>query len=171
MAIAGGRIFARDVGADAGGVTRLVAGVDARQLKEAAALQERIDQYNTVISKTLRALEVEKIDERQMRNILLNLLLKARGPRRKIIARSVRNIVELQQRRQDAIESKKELDENMRAAAARAYIELMGKVATKTIVKIGSHAMTMRPEDGDITRMRYKLATVEGKEKVVAQAI
>ncbi len=171
MAIAGGRISARDAGAEAGGVTRLVAGVDANQLKKASELQQLIDQCNTVISKTLRALEVEKIDERQMRNILLNLLLKARGPRRKIIARSVRGIVELQQRRQTATERKRELDEDMRVAAVRASIELTGTVATKTVVKIGSHRLAMRPEDGEIMRVKYALGTVEGKEQIVAKAI
>jgi len=171
MAIAGRRIFACDAGAEAGGATRLVAGVDANQLKEVAALQELIDQYNTVINKTLRALEVEKVAEQQLRNILLNLLLKARGPRRKIIARSVRGIVELQQRRKTATKRKRELDEDMRVAAARASIELTGTTATKTVIKIGSHTMAMRPEDGDIVRMRYALGAVEGKEQVVMKAM
>lgn len=171
MVIAGGRIFARDIGSEAGGITRLVAGVDAKQLKEAAALQQLIDQCNTVIKKTLRVLEVEKVDECQMRNILLNLLLKARGPRRKIIALSVRGIVELQQRRKAANERKGVLDEQMRIAAARASIEMTGVIATKTVVKIGSHTMVMGAADGEVARMRYALGVVEGKEKIVAKAI
>jgi len=97
----------------------------------------------------------------QIRNILLNLVLKAKGERRKMLARSVKNLLELQSRLGTAVEEKKRLDERMEGMAMRGAVEVAGTVAVNTLIKIGGHALKI---DGGMTEVigtRFAL----GKDK------
>ena len=160
-AIVGEKVTAFEVGTDGSAPTQLVVGVDAAMLREAAKLQELIDKYNGVIGKRLRALQVERMPAEQIRNILLNLVLKAKGERRKMLARSVKNLLELQSRLGTAVEEKKRLDERMEGMAMRGAVEVAGTVAVNTLIKIGGHALKI---DGGMTEVigtRFAL----GKDK------
>jgi uncharacterized protein (DUF342 family) len=170
-AMAGALIRARHIGSEGGQPARLVAGVDAALLGEAAALQKQIDQYNAVIAKVLRALEIERLDAKQVRHVLLTLVLKAKGPRRKILAQSVRNLMEMQKRREQVLARQKELDARLEEAAARAAIEVEGRVAPKTVVKIGGCALVAGPETGQIQSVRFSLGKREGKAQIVMRAL
>jgi uncharacterized protein len=160
-AIVGEKVTAFEVGTDGSAPTQLVVGVDASMLREAAQLQELIDQYNGVIGKSLRALQVERMPAEQIRNILLNLVLKAKGERRKMLARSVKNLLELQSRLGTAMEKKKKLDERMEEMAMRGAVEVEGTVAVNTLIKIGRHALKIEGGATEVIETRFAL----GKDK------
>ena len=117
-AMAGKKISARAVGTPAAPPARLLAGVDAGLLKQTADEQQRIDQYSEATGKVLRSLQVERMPPAQIRQVLLNLVLKAKGPKKKLIARAVKNLLELQARLEKAVARKNVLDGQLEQLAA-----------------------------------------------------
>lgn len=166
-AIAGQRLVAIEIGTDASAPTRLVAGVDGELLRQLAARKQQIDQYRTAIGKVLRALEVERMPQAQIRQILLNLVLKAKGERRKVLAQAVRNLLALQKRLEQAIKDRKELEQQLEELAKRATIEVRGRIAPSTLVRIGGHTLTIDEESAQVTHLRLALGkTRDGKLQV-----
>ena len=156
-AVAGERISAFQIGTNAAERTRLVAGVDARLLKQAADLQARIDQYQAVIDKTLRALQVEKVSPEQIRNRLLNLVLRAKGERKKMLARAVKNLLGLQERLGEGLGQKKGLEQQMATKAAKGAVEVSGTVAVNTLIRIGEHSLKIDGGSAAVTHTRFAL--------------
>ena len=144
--MAGVKIEAQAVGTEASPPTRLVAGVDAALFKQATDWQQLIDRYNGTINKALRALQVEGMAPAQVRQVLLNLVLKARGERKKVMARAARNLLELQARLAKAAAQKKKVDERLEQIAARASIQVTKQIAARTVVEIGGHTQAVGEE-------------------------
>jgi len=166
FAVAGRQISVQSIGTEAGSATQIVAGVDSTLLQQVAGLQKQIDRCRTAIGQMLRALEVESMDPAQIRNILLNLVLKAKGSRRKFLARAAKNVLALQARLKEAIEKKKERDEELQERAFAAAIEVSKTVAVDTVVKIGGYTQTIQENATKVT-----FALVEEEETVRLQRV
>ncbi len=78
--------------------------------------------------------------------MLLNLVLKARGERKKVMARAARNLLELQARLAKAAAQKKKVDERLEQIAARASIQVTKQIAARTVVEIGGHTQAVGEE-------------------------
>ena len=164
--IAGRRVRAQRIGSEAGDPTQVVAGFDSELLRQVAKLQQQIDQYGAALNKMQSALEVEKFDAQQIKNMLLNLLLKAKGPRRKVIARAASNLIELHKRREQALIRKGALDGQLQDRAWAAAIEVAGSVAVKTTLHIGGHGLTVGAEQAVVAQVKFCLGKVDGKTQL-----
>jgi uncharacterized protein (DUF342 family) len=158
---AGQQISARHIGTASTNATQLVAGVDPVLLKESVDLQKLTDRIRAVSGRVLRALEVERLDETQIRTILINLVLKARGSRRKAIAGSVKNLLLLQAQLAKAVARKKELDDKLQELALAASITIAGALAANTVLRIGRYALTVGEEE---TAVQFSLGETEDGE-------
>ena len=159
--LAGRQIQAQSIGTQSAETTSLVAGVDPALLQQVTDLKKQISQYQTVISKILRALEVESLDPAKIKGILFNLLLKAKGPRRKVLAGAAKNLLELQARCEKARARKKELDQQAEEVALGGEIAVSGAVAVNTVVRIGEHSRVIKEDTAAIVDVKFLL----GKEK------
>lgn len=164
--MAGRRVRARRIGSESGEPAQVVAGFDAGLLRQVAKLQKQIDQYVTALNKMKRALEIDKIAGPQMKKILLNLLLKAKGPRRKVIARAASNLMELDKRREQAQRSKRALDEQLEKKALGASIEVEGSVAAKTVLYIGGQSLIVGKEKSEVAQVKFCLEKVGEKTQL-----
>ena len=113
IVLAGSQIRAHDIGSDSSSSTQLIAGVDGPLLKRLAQLQKLLDLYRSSITKTLRSLHAEELAPEQIRHFLINMLLKAKGPMRKLIAKSTRNLLQVQARLEKAEKEKRSVEEEL----------------------------------------------------------
>ncbi len=157
LVMAGRQVRACSIGTDASRPTQVVAGVDASLLKQASDLQKGIERYRAAIDRTLRALQAEKMAPNQIRNFLINLLVRARGPRKRFIAGSARNLLDLQKRLEKAERMKKAVEQDLEERAWSASIEVAGTVAVNTVVKIGSRSTKIEEGAACVTSVRFSL--------------
>ena len=114
-------------------------------------------QVQAVISKILCAFEVESLDPAKIKGILFNLLLKARGPRRKVLAEAAKNLLELQARCARAVAQKKELDQKAQEIALGGAIAVSGAVAVNTVVRIGEHSRVVKEDTAEVVDVKFSL--------------
>ena len=169
-AIAGKRITAYGIGTDSSSSTQLMAGVDASLLKQLSETKKVIEQYQAAIGKTLKSLKVGNRSPEQVRALLLNLIVKAKGPMRNLIAKSAKNLLLLQSRLETAQATRQDLEDRLHARALEGSVEVGGKAAENTVVKIGSH--TMKVAAGGVSSVRFALGeTEDGDEEVTLRAM
>ncbi|MEW6753281.1 MAG: flagellar assembly protein A [Candidatus Latescibacterota bacterium] len=165
--MAGGSIRVRGVGTEASAPAQLIAGVDWKVLQEASAAQRRLDQYSQALRRTLASLQAENLDPAKLRQMLLQLVLKARGPQRQVVARAARNLLALQQRVEAERQRKGVLEAALAEQESRAAVEVTGRVAARTRLRVGRHAHVVAPEESQVTQVRFSVGKAkDGKERL-----
>lgn len=157
MVMAGKAIRAAEVGTEASGPTQLVAGVDSALLGELARLQTIIDQHQEALNKILRSLQAERLEAAQLRQLLLNLVLRATGERRKMLARAVRNLLAVQAQLQELTGQRHRLEADLEELAAQAEVRVSGRIAPNTVLKIGTQVHRVGTEGGQVVGTRFAL--------------
>jgi Fe2+ transport system protein FeoA len=91
-------------------------------------------------------------------------VLKAKGERRKVLARAVRNLLELQKRLAETRKRKAAVDSEMTAKAMLAAIEISGGISENTVIKIGSRSKKIGTEAAHLRDVRFALGKDEAGE-------
>ena len=163
LVLAGRRIAARCIGSESGETTSVVAGVDPSLLQEIARQKDLIERCEAVVNKILGILKLENTDPNEIRNVLVKVLMRATGKRRKTIAQAAKNLAALQARSQEAHAKKAELDARMEEIAAGARIEVSGPLAPRTVLRIGDQTMKIEEQTSSVT---FALETEDGKPEI-----
>ena len=166
IVLAGSQIRAHDIGSDSSSSTQLIAGVDGPLLKRLGQLQKLLDLYRSSITKTLRSLHAEKLAPEQIRHFLINMLLKAKGPMKKLIAKSTRNLLQVQARLEKAEKEKRSVEEELKKMSMDAAIDITGTVAENTVLRIGSGSMKI--DASGATSVRVFLRNADDEELELA---
>jgi uncharacterized protein (DUF342 family) len=164
--MAGRRISAHHIGFDSGEPIQLIAGFDLEPLQRSKCLKDMIERCDSAIKKALGALQVEQITPQKMSGVLLNMVLRARGPQRKTIARTVKNILALEERRTLAKEEIKELDAQLMQVAKTARIEIHRHIDAGVHLKIGSYTHVVQNEEAAISKIKFSLRGVDKKTQL-----
>ena len=158
FSLAGPRIRAQHLGSKTGRVTQLVAGCNMELAQQAADQQKLIERYHSLIRRMLQALQLEKPDMQQIKQ----LLLRARGPRKKQIAAAVQQLMPLLVRCEDSVKEKESLDEKLQQVALNATIEVAGQVAAGTVLRIGDQSQKVNEEGAQIKHVKFFLSKKKG---------
>ena len=130
-------------------------------------LLQRVIELRSQRDKILRALEVEGLDKARIKGILVGLLMGAKGARRKTIAQSIKNLMALQARCDQARQEKQALEEAAEQTARDGAIEVAGTVAVKSVLRIGGRTRVIRDEGAEIRGVTFALdRRKDGKSEV-----
>ncbi|MFA6110422.1 MAG: FapA family protein, partial [Candidatus Latescibacterota bacterium] len=167
MAMAGKAIRAAEIGTEASGPTQLVAGVDSALLGELVRLQTTIDQHQEVLNKILRSLQAERLEATQLRQLLLNLVLRATGERRRMLAKAVRNLLAVQAQLQELAGQRRRLEADLEELAAQAEVRVSGRIAPNTVLKIGTQVHRVGTEGDQVVGTRFTLGPVRNGRRQI----
>ncbi len=168
--LASKRVRAKHLGSGSAPPALLMVGVDSEIVCRLAALHKRLDQCREVIAKMQRALKIERVEKAQIESLLFNLVLKVSGPRRQVLARTVRKVLALLKERNKLEALKKTLDKEQKLRAQSASVEVSGEVALRTTVRIGAHSLVVGAEAAQVQKVKFVLVEVEGQWQVQMMA-